>query len=89
MNKGIFTITFFLFAFALQAKGINFSGSLYSDFSLLHYHIPGIVDSAKFSGKSVLELKAENNDKKHFKLKADINFYLLYGELAKLYNPLI
>jgi hypothetical protein len=88
MNRCLVTICIFILLVDLDhscAGGIDLNGDLYTDLSLFHYHQTG-KDSEKFSGVSLLELKAENSNKKSFKFRTNIDFYLLYGEQSKVYK---
>lgn len=68
-------------ASCIFCEGLIFSGSVYTDLSLLYYFV-NKKDSVDYSGIGALELKLHNSNNKYAKVNAELDVYLLYGENA-------
>ena len=69
------------------ARGLEFFGSLYTDFGIYHYLNRSEKDSALFSGVSVLALRFRNVNRTHAKVEGDFEVLLPYGALADWLSP--
>jgi hypothetical protein len=84
----LFSVTFLIVATAFgepSGRGLEFSGSLYSDFGLFHYMRDQGDDSAAFSGVGVLATRFKNVNREYAKVEGDFEFILPYGAAAGLF----